>query len=148
MRGDQARRATAWQHLVLDLSLNYRSKAMPAPGEVADYYDAFGREAGNDHTHAPAEIVRHLLYSQGGADIAVIGTAEQVRETQPGSFLAGLAVVTHAGAVRSKHFPAATAAASTHWTLRIERNVAEFASHGVHALHQPSVHQNAGSDAF
>src|ERR1039458_512465 len=142
--GDRA----AGEDLVLDFGLNHGSEAVPGAGEIADHDDALGSKAGDDHAHAPPEVMGHGFEGLDGADIAVVGAAEKIGKSQAIGSGAGFEVIAESGSIGGVDLPTTAAATAANGALGIERHVAEFAGHAVRAAHQLAIQQDSGADAF
>src|ERR1039458_2947699 len=129
--GDRA----AGQNLVPDFGFNHRSEAIPGAGEIADYDDALGGKAGDDHAHAAAEVMGHGFESPDGADVAVVRAAEKIGKSHAFVGGAGFEVIAESGSIGGVDLPTTAAAKAANRTRGIEGYAAEFAGHVIGAAH-------------
>src|ERR1017187_9247160 len=142
--GDRA----AGQNLVPDFGFNHRSEAIPGAGEIADYDDALGGKAGDDHAHAAAEVMGHGFEGLDGTDVAVVGAAEKIGKSQAVGSGAGFQVIAESRSIGGVDLPTTAAATAASGALGIEGHVAEFAGHAVCAAHQLAIQHDSGADAL
>src|SRR5579872_1714503 len=148
MRRNQTRWNTTGQNLVMHLSLNHGSEAMPGPRQVSDDNDHFGVEPGDDHAHAASEIVRHRLERLGGTRVALIRKTQEILECQSGGHGTRFEVIPQGRAIRAEYFPTASASATALRSVGIERHVSELARHTAEPARELTVDENAGTETF
>ena len=114
----------------------------------------FGRQARRQRGQADAEVAAHARERLDGAGVALVGHAGAMSSKRTGAGRAAVGVsarlreVPDRGGVGRVALPAAAVAARAERPVFVDADVAELAAHGVGAVHQLSVQQQANADAF